>query len=669
MKRRVLLLMGLAGSLPLATQGQTSFTWQPTAGGTYDWQNTANWSPTGFPSGAGHTATLSNNITGSQTINLNADRTVGTLNLGDSNGDQTFTLVSGTGANSLIFDSGLSGVPAALNITGDNGAGTNNINANVTLNSDLVANLGNVLPNNTNRINFGGNLIMGSRSITFEGGQVGSGNNGIGLNNVISTASAVITNNSTFVMRAGNMTNFLGTLVLNGRASGSNAGTLYTSATGTVANAQEIIINGALSNGVTQLGGLMQIGDGNSLSFNPGQRLTQNTVTMNGGTLIANGQPLDAAVTNRLVKNDVNLFNLNSGYSLLSMASSTANGGSQAELNVTQLQRNQGATLFVRGSNFGSGNATNATFFRFGNNSTYLLGIGGTGTQRSIIPWMTVANTNTSALSADTFATYDGEGVRGLVASEYNSSLTAGPSHNVSVSSLGLTADATVNSLRFTLGSASNIGAGRTLTVASGGVIFATGGGAIGASGNASAGTLNFGSAEGVVWVNGSNTNTIGAVLAGSGGLTKAGTGTLILTGSNSYTGATHVSGGTLRVGDGTNSSNLGAGDVVVAAGALLDLRNSGALSASNTLRFTLSGLLQGSAFLAAGTNNTVSALYFGDQLQAFGTWGATGSGATYINDTFFSGTGILTVIPEPSAAALLVLGAILLAGVRRRRM
>ena len=73
----------------------------------------------------------------------------------------------------------------------------------------------------------------------------------------------------------------------------------------------------------------------------------------------------------------------------------------------------------------------------------------------------------------------------------------------------------------------------------------------------AGAGNVMLGSATLTAGGNNDNTTYAGAI-SGTGGLNKAGSGTLILTGSNGYTGVTNINGGTLEV-DGaiTSSSNV----------------------------------------------------------------------------------------------------------------
>ena len=109
----------------------------------------------------------------------------------------------------------------------------------------------------------------------------------------------------------------------------------------------------------------------------------------------------------------------------------------------------------------------------------------------------------------------------------------------------------------------------------------------------------------------------LGGVLTGSGKLVKSGSGTLSLTATNTYTGTTTVTGGVLAV-DGDSLAN------------------------------TSSLIIDGGRVDPTGTPEVVSTLFFGATQQAAGTWGATGSGAMHIDDTRFTGTGVVSVISGP---------------------
>ncbi|NNC90563.1 MAG: hypothetical protein HKN82_19070, partial [Akkermansiaceae bacterium] len=123
--------------------------------------------------------------------------------------------------------------------------------------------------------------------------------------------------------------------------------------------------------------------------------------------------------------------------------------------------------------------------------------------------------------------------------------------------------------------------------------------------------------------INSTGNQTLSGVISGTGSLVKDSTGTLTVTGANSYTGDTTVDGGTLSLGDGTNNTTLDdAADVSVATGAVLDLNYAG--------------------------TDTIDKLSLGGALQTPGTWGASGSGASFIDDTFFTGTGTLTISTGP---------------------
>ena len=88
--------------------------------------------------------------------------------------------------------------------------------------------------------------------------------------------------------------------------------------------------------------------------------------------------------------------------------------------------------------------------------------------------------------------------------------------------------------------------------------------------------------------------STIAQNISGAGSLTKLGSGTLTLNGTNGYTGGTNVNAGTLVVGDGSNSLAALAGGGLVTShrratlggyGSVTgDVTNNGTISVANAL-------------------------------------------------------------------------------------
>jgi autotransporter-associated beta strand protein len=86
---------------------------------------------------------------------------------------------------------------------------------------------------------------------------------------------------------------------------------------------------------------------------------------------------------------------------------------------------------------------------------------------------------------------------------------------------------------------------------------------------------------------------TYAGVISGSGAVTKAGSGNLLLSGANSYSGGTTVSAGTLAAGSGTA---LGTGAVTLSSSAVLDLTHNGTVALGSTLSMAVGSAITNSA-------------------------------------------------------------------------
>jgi T5SS/PEP-CTERM-associated repeat protein/autotransporter-associated beta strand protein len=111
-----------------------------------------------------------------------------------------------------------------------------------------------------------------------------------------------------------------------------------------------------------------------------------------------------------------------------------------------------------------------------------------------------------------------------------------------------------------------------------------------------------------------SETLTLSSDIAGPGGLTKLGAGTLELAGANAYGGDTRVAGGTLNI---DQVSLNDAADVYLSPGTSLGLNYAG--------------------------TDTIDSLFINGASQAIGTYGGIGSGANF-EMPIFAGPGLLRV-------------------------
>ncbi|MDR6635759.1 fibronectin-binding autotransporter adhesin [Phyllobacterium sp. 1468] len=137
---------------------------------------------------------------------------------------------------------------------------------------------------------------------------------------------------------------------------------------------------------------------------------------------------------------------------------------------------------------------------------------------------------------------------------------------------------------------------------------------------------------------------TLSGVATGAGGLIKEGAGTLVLSGSNSYTGGTTISAGTLRAGS-VQAFGSQTALMTVNAGATLDLagfaNTVGALSGGGNV------ILGSATLTSGGVNGTFTGTISGSggfTRMGGGTQTITGCNNSYTGATTVNGGGTLSV-------------------------
>jgi autotransporter-associated beta strand protein len=596
-------------------------------------------------------------------------------------------------AGTLVYDSGASAGIQAGNETWDFNATSNwttdggTSRVNWTNNSDLAVFSLQGSPGTVTISNSGGQVATGG--LTFSGTTGGTSN----------TWTLGADTSTGIQLGAGGLTNQIsdGFLIVNAPLALAASQTWSSTKLGTNTSTAGVRINGAISalSGTTNLTfdgmGLSSAvktanGDSRVIIELGGDNSFTGTTTVTGGAVLRLNY-----TTNGGSKLD------DSSALILKGGSIVLNGGSGVTEVVGSTTIDSGANTIYVGSGGGGGTTNKIALGELTHNVSGTLDLTSavsgvatttTGTTNGIIGgWATLGGNRFAAVSSGTIVNTSGS-----TRNDYSAwtATTNGIINGVVTNASG---DKSLYTLRVSTGGSLTLASG-TATIAGGGII-GDGGGPI-SGGNLTSGTD-------ALYVHTPSALTISSAIVdgvSAIALVKAGSNTLTINGTNTYTGATYVNSGILAMTGGS----LANGNVFVRGAATFTMNTSSAISfninGTSTGQFdvftqdaggffTLGGTMDlkfGSTFaggasfdlydLSSGTADgfttiSISGSYIGslDEITP-GLWTGTVGGQSF---TFNESSGILNIaaasIPEPaSAAALFGVGALALFTLRRRR-
>lgn len=626
------------------------------------WSGAGNWTP-GIADGATFTANLTFNLTAAHIVTLDGARSIGVVNIGDTNASHAYTLTTGT--NVLTFDNGAS--DAQLNqvstSSGDTVSGLLAIGGNGNL---AVAN---AASGKTLTISAGitSALTSGTQTLAFTNANAVSVSGVIG--NGVSGGTVAVTKTGAGATTLSGANSFTGGLVItsgtmtggaNANSFGANTNVITLgdssggSANATVSGGSATYLN-PITVASTNTGTATITSGAGVSTFNGAISLGSHSLTVLG---TSNNLTLGGAVTGtgNLVLNagSTGIIRLNGSINMVGTITNTGTGN-PANGNPIYGSIGTNVTSVIQDS-------TTATLALFGNNSSYNNGITiKKGTVSASAANSLGASTNIITLGDSTGSsavTLQGSGAAGTIANAIQVaagntgvaqisstfSNTGTFSGLITLNSHDLTVASPYSAMSFSGGFAST-GTGGNLTINSSGANSLTISGATGVN---NVGTItHIGS--------GAGSSLISAVIGSNvtGVIQNSSTSTLTLGGANAYAGPTTVTLGTLA----TNATGtFGSSSLTVASGAKLTLGNAASFGDLATLTFASTSTASSINLNFSGAD-TLGAVY--DSITA--TYLASGTyTASELNTAFassvFAGTGSFSVsaVPEPSTFAAL---------------
>ncbi|MQR01648.1 autotransporter-associated beta strand repeat-containing protein [Glaciimonas soli] len=516
------------------------------------------------------TITADNTYTGGTSLNAGILNVSADANLGATTGGLTFN-------GGALQTSGSFTSDRAVTL---NTSGTIDTQANSNTLTGVIAGTGALVKQGSGTLTLiADNTYTGDTAINAGTLQLGNGG---------TTGSIVgdVLNNGALVVDRSDATTLSGVISGNGSLTQAGAGT--TVLTGDNTYTGDTAINA----------GTLQIGDGGTSGSiagnvnNNGALIVDRSDALTLGGVISGTGSLTQAGTGTTTLTGVNTYtggtNLNAG--VLNVGSDANLGAAASNLTFN------GGTLQTSGS-FTSDRAvminTSGTIDTQGNSNTLtgvIAGVGALDKQGSGTLILTGDNTygGGTTISAGTLQLGNGGTSGSIVGDVLNNgalvvdrsdatTLSGVISGNGSLTQAGAGTTILTGDNTYTGGTAINAG---TLQIGDGGT-----------SGSI-AGNVNN---NGALIVDRSDALTLSSVISGNGSLTQAGTGTTVLTGTNTYTGDTAINAGTLQIGDGGTSGSI-AGNV----------NNNGALIVDRSDALSLGGVISGTGSLTqAGTGTT----------------------------------------------------------------
>ena len=583
--------------------------------------------------------------------------------------NQTDTVVQGTDFSSVISGSGslLQIGSGTLELTGTNtysggttlGAGRLNLNSSAALGTgSLTIADATTLGNSSGAaVTLNNNAQAWGGSFTFAGGSdlnLGTGAVTLGASPVVRVSSGTLTVGGVISGNYGLTKDGSGLL----RFSGANA---YTGVTLVSAGTLQLGVGGTA--GSLAAGGSLSIGSGAALAFNRTDTVEQGT---DFGPVISGSGSLLQLGRGTLVLLGANTYS--GGTTVGAGTLQLGAGGTAGSLSaVGSLSVSSGAVLafnrtdtLAQGTDFGHMISGAGSVLQLGSGNLVLSGANTfSGGMTLSNGFLSIENATALGAPASVFTisggTLDNTSGAALALSNnneqvWNANVSFRGTNDLDLGAgtvtLGGNRTVTVSAGTLTVGggvqggySLTKEGAGRLIltgtssytgaTIVNAGTLQIGNGGSAGALSGLSALTNNA-----TLLFNLSRTLTqgtdFGSTIAGTGTLLQMGPGTLVLAGSNTYTGATLISGGTLQIGAGGERGSLFAGGVLTNNATLAFNRSdsvvqgvdfAGTLGGTGALRQVGSGTL-----LLSGSNTYTGTTWIESGVLQLGSGGVSGS-------------------------------------------